>query len=116
MKYLVLTFSVMSFAHTAHADDGCRTEEGLNEGSPLVQVAPKVGWGVKDGSCSVVSFKLIEKPGSVGKALIPAEIDIVSGSSRSLNKSVASAVSKWLYTAKAHDTETIYQHAYLYQK
>ena len=103
-KSFLLGFLVL-FTSFSNADEICpeyNMDFPISQAKPVVKVSPRPPrtTGRKFPACVVVSFELSEKPGSNGKGLIPTRVKTEVSTDKKWNKSVESAVKKWLYLAK----------------
>jgi hypothetical protein len=84
------------------ADPSCQIPEGKSAGMPLITVDPQIVSNIKSDDCVLVSFKLVDMPGSNGNGLVTDSIKIEYSTNHALSDSVLYAVSKWKYRTKEH--------------
>lgn len=75
-----------------------------SKAKPMIKITPVLPLGITKypPACLIVSFELVEKPGSEG-GLIPGKIEIEGSSDRAWNIPVKIAVSRWLYLSEGID-------------
>ncbi|MCO1336763.1 hypothetical protein MO867_20765 [Microbulbifer sp. OS29] len=108
MKSFLIGASLILFSLAAQASENGAVCLDLDldipesEAKPVVKVAPILSKGNSKHlpTCIVVSFVLVAKPGSQGKALIPGNLKIEGSTDKAWKEPVKAAVSKWLYLSR----------------
>lgn len=106
----LLLVSVKSFAQEAECGDLTHLH-ALKAGNPIVKVAPKYprqGTARPTPGCAVITFELIPKKGTDGKALIPSSLKVYAASEPRFGKVSIQAIEKWLYLAKNVEHAPLY--------
>jgi len=96
----------------AFADPSCQIPEGSSAGMPVIKVDPQIVSNIQSNDCVLVSFKLVDMPGSNGNGLATDSIKIEYSTNHALSDSVLHAVSKWKYRTKEHKLGDMLYYSY----
>ncbi|WP_413664675.1 hypothetical protein ACG1BZ_05180 [Microbulbifer sp. CNSA002] len=110
MKSLIIPTLTVLFmaAQASESADNCPQLDldiPESKAKPVIKTAPMRPLGISKHPpvCIIVSFELVEKPGSEGGGLVPGDIKIEGSSDKAWNIPVKVAVSRWLYLSKGID-------------
>ncbi|GEA10361.1 hypothetical protein [Alteromonas sp. KUL49] len=103
--FLILTALLLTTHSFARACSDVSEFKTHTIGNPVLKVSPKYPDSLSSSmpsGCAIVEYRLIEKPSSNGKALIPADIVIIESSQNAFGLELQKAVEKWLFFTKTH--------------